>query len=75
MTKHERIFSIEEEIRQIFAKDSIKRIDVVKANNLFDTWKLLTDYTPNTEPVIQKSDSNMLDNEPEWIRNPKFIKS
>jgi hypothetical protein len=75
MTKHERIFSIEEEIRQIFAKDSIKRIDVVRANNLLDTWKLLTDYTPNTRPVIQESDSNMLDNEPEWIRNPKFIKS
>lgn len=75
MTKHERIFSIEEEIRQIFAKDNIKRIDVVRANNLLDTWKLLTDYTPNNTPVIQGFNSTILDNEPEWIRNPKFIKS
>ena len=74
MTKYERILNIEEEIRQIFAKDTIKKIDVFKANKLFDTWKLLNDYIPDSRSVIQESSLGILDDEPGWIKNPNFIK-
>lgn len=74
MTKYETILNIEKEVKQIFAKDDITRSDVVRANKLIDTWKLLTDYRFDTTPVLLKTTSDILDNEPGWIKNSKFIK-
>lgn len=72
MTNYRKILDIEEEVKQIFAKDNITRSDVVKANKLIDAWKLLTDYRFDTTPVLLKTTSNMLDNEPKWTKNPLF---
>ena len=75
MTKHETILKIEAEVKEIFAKDHIRRLDVIKANRLIYEWELLTNYKINKIPVLDKTSQQVLDDEPEWIRNPKFIKS
>lgn len=72
MTKHERLLDIERELKRIFAKDKISKLDVFIANKLFDTWRLLTDYIPDTAPVLQESNSGILDDEPGWTKNPLF---
>ena len=69
MTKYERILDIEEEIKQIFAKDNITRLDVFKSKKLFDAWKILTNHKADTTPVLQKSSQSILDNELMWSRN------
>lgn len=75
MTKHERLLDIERELKRIFAKDDISKLDVFIANKLFDTWRLLTDYIPDDAPILQESNSGILDDEPGWIKNSKFIKN
>jgi len=64
MTKHERLLDIEIELKKIFAKDEISKLDIFIANKLFDTWKLLTDYIPDDILVLQESSSGILDDEP-----------
>jgi hypothetical protein len=69
MTKNEIILKIEEEVKQIFAKDHIRRLDVIKANRLIDEWKLLTDYKINKISVLDKTSQQVLDNIPMWSKN------
>ncbi len=47
MTKNETILKIEAEVKEIFAKDNIRRLDVIKANRLIYEWELLTNYKIN----------------------------
>ena len=75
MTKHRIVLDMEREIKEIFAKDKISKLDVFKANKLFDAWKLLTDYTPDPTPVVQESSSGILDEEPGQTKNLKFIEN
>jgi hypothetical protein len=69
MTKNEIILNIEEEIKQIFAKDNITKLDVFKANKLLNGWKILTNHKSDTTPVLQTFNSGVLDNDPMWDRN------
>jgi hypothetical protein len=69
MTKNEIILKIEEEVKQIFAKDHIRRLDVIKANRLIDEWELLTDYKINKISVPDKTSQQVLDDIPMWSKN------
>lgn len=69
MTKYERILDIEEEIKQIFAKENISRLDVFKSNKLLDAWKILTNHKADATPVLETSSMNILDNEPMWNKS------
>jgi len=72
MTKHERLLDIEKELKKIFAKDKISKLDVFIANKLFNTWNLLTDYIPDDTRVLQEFSSGILDDEPGGIKNLKL---
>ena len=69
MTKNETILKIEAEIKEIFAKDHIRRLDVIKANRLIDEWTLLTNYKYNKTPLLKKTSEQVLDDQPMWSQN------
>ena len=69
MIKNQTVLNIEAELKQIFAKDNIRRLDVVKSNELLDRWKILTNYKSNKTPVLNIASQQILDDDPIWSRN------
>ena len=69
MIKNQTVLNIEKEIKEIFAKDNIRRLDVVKSNELLDRWKILTNYKSNKTPVLNIASQQILDDDPIWSRN------
>jgi hypothetical protein len=63
MKKSEEIFTIECTLKNIFNKDIIRGIDVVRANSLLKKWKLLTEHVEDDESPIK---DNILDEEPNY---------
>lgn len=69
MIKNQTVLNIEKEIKEIFAKDNIRRLDVVKSNELLDRWKILTNYKSDKTPVLNIASQQILDDDPIWSRN------
>jgi hypothetical protein len=69
MIKNQTVLNIEAELKQIFAKDNIRRLDVVKSNELLDRWKILTNYKSDKTPVLNIASQQILDDDPIWSRN------
>lgn len=63
MKKSDDIFTIECTLKNIFNKDVIRGIDVVRANSLLKKWKLLTEHVEDDESPIK---DNILEQEPNW---------
>jgi hypothetical protein len=63
MKKNEDILTIEYTLKNIFNKDVIRGIDVVRANSLLKKWKLLTGHVEDDESPIK---DNILEQEPDW---------
>ena len=61
---NERILAIELKLKAIFKKNIIRRLDVIRANRLFDEWKVLTGYVSDKRPA--SIDVEILDEEPNW---------
>jgi len=61
--KSDEIFTIECTLKNIFNKDIIRGIDVVRANSLLKKWKLLTEHIEDDESPIR---NNVLEQEPDW---------
>jgi len=58
MSKEERIRKIEKRLIDIFNQDTVRAIDVLIANTLFDDWKRLNNYKPaSSNPIIDKEPS------------------
>lgn len=68
MTREEEILAIEQRIRNIFAKDSIIRIDVNISNELLNRWKFLTKYVPDRTPVLLQTVDSVIDKTPPWTK-------
>lgn len=68
MTRNERIRILEEEIKKIFLKENISKLDVFNANKHLETWKLLTDYKEDQRAFPIKIGSSILDDDPRWHR-------
>jgi hypothetical protein len=68
MTTNERILILEEEIKKIFLKENISKLDVFKANKHLETWKLLTDHKEDQTPFPKNISSIVLDGDPRWHR-------
>jgi hypothetical protein len=64
---NERILAIELKLKAIFKKNIIRRLDVIRANKLFDEWKVLTGYVSDKRPA--SIDVEILDEEPIWKKN------
>jgi hypothetical protein len=69
MIKNQTVLNIEAELKQIFVKDNIRRLDVVKSNELLDRWKILTNYKSDKTPVLDIPSQQILDDDPIWSRN------
>ncbi len=63
MKKSDEIFTIECTLKNIFNKDIIRGIDVVRANSLLKKWKLLTEHVEDDESPIK---DNILEEEPNY---------
>jgi len=63
MKKSNDIFTIECTLKNIFNKDIIRGIDVVRANSLLKKWKLLTKHVEDDESPIK---DNILEEEPNY---------
>ena len=63
MKKSDEIFTIECTLKNIFNRDVISGIDVVRANSLLKKWKLLTEHVEDDESPIK---DNILELEPNW---------
>ncbi len=63
MKKSDDIFTIECTLKNIFNKDVIRGIDVVRANSLLKKWKKLTEHVEDDESPIK---DNILEQEPDW---------
>jgi hypothetical protein len=63
MKKNEDILTIEYTLKNIFNRDVIRGIDVVRANSLLKKWKLLTENVEDDESPIK---DNILEQEPNW---------
>lgn len=63
MKKNDEIFTIECTLKNIFNRDVIRGIDVVRANSLLKKWKLLTEHVEDDESPIR---NNILEQEPDW---------
>ena len=63
MKKSDDIFTIECTLKNIFNKDVIRGIDVIRANSLLKKWKLLTEHVEDDESPIK---DNILEQEPDW---------
>jgi len=61
--KSDEIFTIECTLKNIFNKDVIRGIDVIRANSLLKKWKLLTEHVEDDESPIK---DNILEQEPDW---------
>jgi hypothetical protein len=61
--KNDEIFTIECTLKNIFNRDVIRGIDVVRANSLLKKWKLLTEHVEDDESPIR---NNILEQEPDW---------
>jgi hypothetical protein len=61
--KSDEILTIECTLKNIFNRDVIRGIDVVRANSLLKKWKLLTGYVEDTASPIR---NNILEQEPNW---------
>ena len=63
MKKSDDIFTIECTLKNIFNKDVIRGIDVIRANSLLKKWKKLTEHVEDDESPIK---DNILEQEPDW---------
>ena len=63
MKKSDDIFTIECTLKNIFNRDVIRGIDVVRANSLLKKWKKLTEHVEDDESPIK---DNILEQEPNW---------
>jgi hypothetical protein len=63
MKKSDEIFTIECTLKNIFNRDVIRGIDVVRANSLLKKWKLLTEHVEDDKSPIR---NNVLKQEPNW---------
>ena len=63
MKKSDEILTIECTLKNIFNRDVIRGIDVVRANSLLKKWKLLTEHVEDDESPIK---DNILEQEPDW---------
>ena len=63
MKKNEDILTIEYTLKNIFNRDVIRDIDIVRANSLLEKWKKLTGYVEDCTSPIR---SNILELEPDW---------
>jgi hypothetical protein len=63
MKKSDEVFTIECTLKNIFNKDIIRGIDVVRANSLLKKWKLLTEHVEDDESPIK---DNILEEEPNY---------
>ena len=63
MKKSDEIFTIECTLKNIFNRDVIRGVDVVRANSLLKKWKLLTEHVEHDESPIR---NNILEQEPNW---------
>ena len=63
MKKSDEVFTIECTLKNIFNKDIIRGIDVVRANSLLKKWKLLTEHVEDDKSPIR---NNILEQEPNW---------
>tara|TARA_R110000868_G_scaffold243667_1_gene499685 strand:+ start:346 stop:555 length:210 start_codon:yes stop_codon:yes gene_type:complete len=61
--KDKDIIVIEHTLRDIFARNVIRKIDVTRANKLFGKWIVLTGYKPSD--IIYEKQS-VLDEEPNY---------
>jgi hypothetical protein len=61
--KSDEILTIECTLKNIFNRDVIRGIDVVRANSLLKKWKLLTEHVEDDESPIK---DNILEQEPDW---------
>jgi hypothetical protein len=61
--KSDEIFTIECTLKNIFNRDVIRGIDVVRANSLLKKWKLLTEHVEDDKSPIR---NNILEQEPNW---------
>jgi len=57
---------IEQQIRDIFTKESITKLDVNTGNLLFERWKTLTGYISDKSPVCKDCTEMILDNKPKY---------
>ena len=53
MKKSDEIFTIECTLKNIFNRDVIRGIDVVRANSLLKKWKKLTEHVEDDESPIK----------------------
>ena len=63
MKKSDEIFTIECTLKNIFNRDVIRGIDVVRANSLLKKWKKLTEHVEDDKSPIR---NNVLEQEPNW---------
>jgi len=61
--KSDEIFTIECTLKNIFNRDVIRGIDVIRANSLLKKWKLLTEHVEDDKSPIR---NNVLEQEPNW---------
>jgi hypothetical protein len=61
--KSDEIFTIECTLKNIFNRDVIRGIDVVRANSLLKKWKKLTEHVEDDKSPIR---NNVLEQEPNW---------
>lgn len=60
------IKTIEQRLRDIFAKDNITKMDVNISNEMLDRWKYLTKYVSDKTPVTKFTVDEIIDKEPNW---------
>ena len=53
MKKSDKIFTIECTLKNIFNRDVIRGIDVVRANSLLKKWKKLTEHVEDDKSPIK----------------------
>ena len=67
--ENEIILKKEMEIKEIFSKNNIRRLDVIKGNRLIHEWELLTNYKSDKTPILDIASQQILDDEPIWNKN------
>lgn len=67
--ENEIILKKEMEIKEIFFKNNIRRLDVIKGNRLIHEWELLTNYKSDKTPILDVASQQILDDDPIWNKN------
>lgn len=67
--ENEIILKKEMEIKEIFSKNNIRRLDVIKGNRLIHEWELLTNYKSDKTPILDVASQQILDDDPIWNKN------